>query len=78
LQELLKRLQGKNGKCAEALTKKAVADVQVTAAVHTPNVIQTMMLLSRPDFAHKQRKIAQKPLSTYEHSFAADSGRKST
>jgi hypothetical protein len=78
LQELLKRLQEKHGKCAEALTKKASADAQVTAVVHTPNVIQTMMLLSRPNFAHKKRKIAQKPLNTYEHSFAADSERKST
>jgi hypothetical protein len=39
------RLKEKHGKCAEALTKKAAADAQATAAVHTPNVMQTMMLL---------------------------------
>jgi hypothetical protein len=37
LQELLKRLQEKHGKCAEALTKKAAADAQAAADVHTPN-----------------------------------------
>jgi hypothetical protein len=30
--------------CVEALTKKAAADAQVAAAVHTPSVIQVMML----------------------------------
>jgi hypothetical protein len=37
LQELLKRLQEKHAKWAEALTKKTSADAQAVAAVHTPN-----------------------------------------
>jgi hypothetical protein len=63
LQELLKRLQNRHVDCAEALTKKAAADDQAAAAVSpdTPNVMQTMMLSSRPKNAHKQRNIAQKP-----------------
>ena len=44
LQELLKRLQEKHGKCAEALTQKAAADAQAVAAVHTPSVLEAMML----------------------------------
>ncbi len=44
LQELLKRLQEKHGKCAEALTQKAAADAQAAAAVHTPSVLEAMML----------------------------------
>ncbi len=58
LQELLKRLQEKHGKCAEALTKKAAADAQAAAAVHTPNVMQTMMLLQQARF---RAQAAQKP-----------------
>ncbi len=77
LQDLLKRLQEKHGKCAEALTKKAAADAQAVAAVHTPNVMQTMMLQQQAGFRAQPRKIAQKPISIYEHSFATDSGRKS-
>jgi hypothetical protein len=50
LQELLKRLQEKHGKYAEALTKKAAADAQAAAPVHTPNVMQTMMLLQQARF----------------------------
>jgi hypothetical protein len=44
LEELLKRLQEKHGKCVEALTNKAAADAQAAAVVHTPNVLQVMML----------------------------------
>jgi hypothetical protein len=61
LQELLKRLQEKHGKCAEALTQKAVADAQAADTVHTPSVLEAMMLSSRPKNTHKPRKIAQKP-----------------
>ena len=52
LQELLKRLQEKYGKCAEALTKKAAADVQEadTVSPDTLSVIQTMMLLYQARF----------------------------
>ena len=50
LQELLKRLQEKHGKCAEALTQKAAADAQAAAAVHTPDVMQTIMLLQQARF----------------------------
>jgi hypothetical protein len=50
LQELPKRLQEKHGKCAESLTKKATSDAQAAAAVHTPNVMQTMMLLQQARF----------------------------
>jgi hypothetical protein len=46
LQELLKRLQEKHGKCTEALTNKVAADAKVAAAVHTPNVFQAMMSIS--------------------------------
>jgi hypothetical protein len=58
LQVLLKRLQEKHGKCAEALTKKAAADVQAVATVHTPNVMQTMMLFQplRAQFCSRQWK----------------------
>jgi hypothetical protein len=43
-QELLKRLQEKHVKSAEALTGKASAGVQAAAAVHTPSVLEAMML----------------------------------
>jgi hypothetical protein len=56
LQELLKRLQEKHGKCAEALTNKAAADAQAAAAVHTPNVLQAMMLFQQ---AQHRAKAAQ-------------------
>jgi hypothetical protein len=61
LQELLKRLQENHGKCAEALTQKASADAQAATAVHTPSVLETMMLSRRPKNTQKPRKIAQKP-----------------
>jgi hypothetical protein len=47
LQELLKRLQEKHGKCAEALTNKAATDAQAAADVHTPNVLQAMILFQQ-------------------------------
>jgi len=56
LQELLKRLQEKHGKCAEALTNKAAADAQAGAAVHSPNVLQAMMLFQQ---AQHRAKAAQ-------------------
>ena len=56
LQELLKRLQEKHGKCAEALTNKAAADAQAAAAVQTPNVMQAMMLFQQ---AKKRAQAAQ-------------------
>jgi hypothetical protein len=56
LQELLKRLQEKHGKFAEALTQKAAADAQAAAAVHTPNVMQTMILFQQ---AKKRAQAAQ-------------------
>ncbi len=56
LQELLKRLQKKHGKYAEALTQKAAADAQAAAAVHTPNVMQTMILFQQ---AKKRVQAAQ-------------------
>jgi hypothetical protein len=55
LQELLKRLQEKHGKCVEALTKKAAADAQAAAAVHTPNVMQAMMLFQQAQHRTKAR-----------------------
>ena len=36
MQELLKRLQEKHGKCAEALTQKSSTDTQAATVVHTP------------------------------------------
>ena len=64
LQELLKRLQEKHGKCAETLTKKASADAQAAAAVHTPNVMQAMMLFqqakNRAKAAQDQVRVAYK------------------
>ena len=56
LQELLKRLQEKHGKCSEALTNKAAADVQAGASVHTPNVLQAMMMFHQ---AQHRAKAAQ-------------------
>jgi hypothetical protein len=56
LQELLKRLQEKHGKCAEALTNKTAADAQSAADVHTPNVLQAMMLFQQ---AQHRAKAAQ-------------------
>ena len=56
LQELLKRLQEKHGKCAETLTNKATTDAQTAAAVHTPNVLQAMMLFQQ---AQHRAKAAQ-------------------
>jgi hypothetical protein len=56
LQELRKRLEENHGNCAEALTKKAAADAQAAAAVHTPNVMQTMMLFQQ---AKKRAQAAQ-------------------
>ena len=47
LQELLKRLQEKHGRCAESLTNKAAADAQAGAVVHSPNVMQAMMLFQQ-------------------------------
>jgi hypothetical protein len=49
LQELRKRLEENHGKCAEALTKKATTDAQaaVVVSVHTPNVMQVMMLFQQ-------------------------------
>jgi hypothetical protein len=55
LQELLKRLQEKHGKCAEALTNKA-AYAQAGAAVHSPNVLEAMMLFQQ---AKKHAQSAQ-------------------
>ncbi len=48
-----KRLQEKHGKCAEALTQKAATDAQAAAAVHTPSVLESMMLF------HQAKKHAQ-------------------
>jgi hypothetical protein len=56
LQELLKRLEEKHGKCAEALTNKAAADAQAGAAVHSPNVLQSMMMFQQ---AQHRAKAAQ-------------------
>jgi hypothetical protein len=56
LQEMLKRLQEKHGKCAEALTNKAAANAQAGAAVHSPNVLQAMMLFQQ---AKHRAKAAQ-------------------
>jgi hypothetical protein len=49
LEEMLKRLQNRHVDCAEALTKKAVADAQAAVAVSpdTPNVMKTMMLFQQ-------------------------------
>ncbi len=49
MQELLKRLQDRHGNCAEALTKKDVADATSAATVNpdTPNVLQAMMQLEQ-------------------------------
>ncbi len=54
--ELLKRLQEKHGRCAESLTNKAAADAQAAAAVHTPNVLQAMMMFQQ---AQHRAKAAQ-------------------
>ena len=63
-QELLKRLQEKHGKCAEALTNKAATDAKAAAAVHTPNVLQAMMMFQqaqhRAKAAQDQAKVANK------------------
>jgi hypothetical protein len=56
LQELLKRLQEKHGKYAEALTNKAAADAQAAADVHTPKVLQAMMMFQQ---AQHRAKAAQ-------------------
>jgi hypothetical protein len=56
LQEILKRLQEKHGKCVEALTQKAAADAQAAAAVHTPSVLEAMMLFQQ---AQKHAHTAQ-------------------
>jgi beta-lactamase regulating signal transducer with metallopeptidase domain len=59
LQELLKRLQEKHGKYAEALTQKTSSqtyvksDSHVVTTVHTPYVMQVMMLF------HQAKKQAQ-------------------
>ena len=46
LQQLRKRLQDRHGfRCAQAVAKKAAADAQAPAAVHTPSVLEAMMLL---------------------------------
>jgi hypothetical protein len=55
LQELLKRLQEKHGKCAETLTNKSAAHAKAAAA-HTPNVLQAMMLFQQ---AQHRAKTAQ-------------------
>jgi hypothetical protein len=49
LQELIKRLEENHGNYAEALVKKAVADVTSTVTVNpnTPNVLQAMMKLEQ-------------------------------
>ena len=49
MQELLKRLQDRHDECAQAVAKKAAADVTSTATVSpdTPNVIQTIMQLDQ-------------------------------
>jgi hypothetical protein len=45
LQELRKRLQDRHGfRCAQSVAKKAAADAQAAAAVHTPSVLEAMML----------------------------------
>ncbi len=48
LQELRKLLQDRHGfRCAQAVAKKATADAQTAAAVHTPSVLETMMLFQQ-------------------------------
>jgi hypothetical protein len=48
LQELRKRLQDRHGfRCAQAVAKKAAADAQAPAAVHTPSVLEAMMLFQQ-------------------------------
>jgi hypothetical protein len=49
LQELLKRLQDRHGKCAQAVAKKAAADAASAATVSpdTPSVLQAMMQLGQ-------------------------------
>jgi hypothetical protein len=63
LQKLLKRLQEKHNTCAEDLTQKASTDAQAAAAVHTPNVMQTIMLFQqakkRAQAAQDHTKVAQ-------------------
>jgi hypothetical protein len=49
-------LQEKHDKCAEALTNKAAADAQAAPAVHTPNVLQAMMMFQQ---AQHRTKAAQ-------------------
>jgi hypothetical protein len=44
---MLKRLEEKHGKCAETLTQKASTDAQAVTDVHTPSVLETMMLLQQ-------------------------------
>jgi hypothetical protein len=57
LQELRKRLQDRHGfRCAQAVAKKAAADAQAPAAVHTPSVLEAMMLFQE---AKKHAQAAQ-------------------
>jgi hypothetical protein len=65
LQELLKRLQDRHVDCAEAVASAATVDPDA------PHVLEVMMLFQQ---AKKNAQAAQ----DYDHSFAADSGRKST
>ena len=56
MQELLRRLQDRHVEYAEAVAKKASVDAQAAADVHTPNVMQTMMLFQQ---AKKRAQTAQ-------------------
>jgi hypothetical protein len=58
LQELLSRLQDRHVDCAEAVAKKAVADVASTATVDpdTPYVLQSMMKLEQVKISRENRK----------------------
>jgi hypothetical protein len=40
-------VQEKHGKCAEVLTNKVSTDVQAGTDVHSPNVLQVMMLFQQ-------------------------------
>ncbi len=48
LQELRKRLQDRHGfRCVQAVAKKAAVDAQAAAVVHTPSVLESMMLFQQ-------------------------------
>ena len=67
MQDLLKRLKEKHGKCAEALTKKAAVDAQAAVVAHTPNVMQAMMLLQQARFRAKAAQDRAKAIRPDHH-----------